>query len=73
MEEIKKEIKICKETNENENTTTQNLWDSVTSNSSLKRKVHSNTSLPQETRETSNKQPNFTPEATGKRTEEPHS
>ena len=28
-EEIKKEIKICKETNENENTTTQNLWDSV--------------------------------------------
>ena len=29
MEEIKKEIKICTETNENENTTTQNLWDSV--------------------------------------------
>ena len=28
-EEIKKEIKICKEMNENENTTTQNLWDSV--------------------------------------------
>ena len=28
-EEIKKEIKICIETNENENTTTQNLWDSV--------------------------------------------
>ena len=28
-EEIKKEIKICKETNENENTTTQNLWDSA--------------------------------------------
>ena len=28
-EEIKKEIKICKETNENENTTTQNLWDTV--------------------------------------------
>ena len=27
-EEIKKEIKICIETNENENTT-QNLWDSV--------------------------------------------
>ena len=30
-EEIKKEIKICKETNENENATTQNLWDSVKS------------------------------------------
>ena len=28
-EEIKKEIKICIETSENENTTTQNLWDSV--------------------------------------------
>ena len=27
--EIKKEIKIFIETNENENTTTQNLWDSV--------------------------------------------
>ena len=28
-EEIKKEIKICIETNENENTTSQNLWDTV--------------------------------------------
>ena len=28
-EEIKKEIKICLERNENKNTTTQNLWDSV--------------------------------------------
>ena len=28
-EEIKKEIKICIETNENEKQTTQNLWDSV--------------------------------------------
>ena len=28
-EEIKKEIKICIETNENENATTQNLWDTV--------------------------------------------
>src|SRR5574341_979859 len=28
-EEIKKEIKICIERNENENTTTQNLWDTV--------------------------------------------
>ena len=28
-EEIKKEIKLCIEMNENENTTTQNLWDSV--------------------------------------------
>ena len=28
-EEIKKEIRICIETNVNEKTTTQNLWDSV--------------------------------------------
>ena len=28
-EEIIKEIKICIEMNENENTTTQNLWDTV--------------------------------------------
>ena len=28
-EEIKKEFKICIETKENENTTTQNLWDTV--------------------------------------------
>ena len=29
IEEIKKEIEICIEMNENENTTTQNLWDTV--------------------------------------------
>ena len=29
IEEIKKETKICIEMNENENTTTQNLWDTV--------------------------------------------
>ena len=29
MEEIKKEIKICIETNKNENMTNQNLWDSI--------------------------------------------
>ena len=38
--------------NENENITTQNLWDSI--KSGAKGKVHSNTSLPQETREKSN-------------------
>ena len=50
---IIEEIKIYIETNENENITTQNLWDSI--KSSAKGKVHSNTSLPQETREKSNK------------------
>ena len=29
IEEIKKKIKICIKMNENENTTTQNLWDTV--------------------------------------------
>ena len=31
IEEIKKEIKICIEMNENENKTTQNLWDTIKS------------------------------------------
>ena len=44
------------------------------SKSSAKGKVHSNTSLPQETRETSNKQPKFTPKANRKRrTKKPQS
>ena len=51
-EEIKKETKICIEMNENKNTTTQNLWDTK---SSAKRKVHSNTGIPQETRKKSHK------------------
>ena len=36
--------------------------------SSSKREVYSDTIIPQETRKTSNRQPNFTPKATGKRT-----
>ena len=39
--------------NENENTTTPNLW--VTVKAVLKGKVHSSTGLPQETRKMSNK------------------
>ena len=38
------------------------------SKSSSKREVYSNIILTQETRKTSNKQPNFTPKTTGKRT-----
>ena len=53
MEEIKKEIKICIEMNENGNITTQNLWDSV--KAVIRGRFHSNTALSQETRETSNK------------------
>ena len=52
-EEIKREIKICIETNENENTTTQNVLDSV--KAVLRGRFLSNTSLPQETGEKSNK------------------
>ena len=36
------------------------------SKSNSKREVYSNTILPQETRKTSNRQPNFTPKTTGK-------
>ena len=36
--------------------------------SSSKREVYSNTILPQETRKTLNRQSNFTPKTTGKRT-----
>ena len=63
-EEIKKEIKICIETNENENTATQKPMGHC--KSSAKGKVHSNTGIPQETRKKSNKQPNSTPKATRK-------
>ena len=51
-EEIKKEIKIWIETNENENTTTQTCG---TVKAVLRGKVHSNTGIPQETRKKSNK------------------
>ena len=43
--------------------TTQNLG---FNKSNAKREVHSNTSLLEDTREISNKQPNFTPKATRK-------
>ena len=52
-EEIKKQIKICIETNEKENTTTQKPVEPC--KSSAKEKVHSNTGIPQETRKKSNK------------------
>jgi len=39
--------------------------------SSANREIHSNTSLPQITRKTSNKQPNFTPKGTRKKNKKP--
>ena len=66
-EEIKKEIKICIETNENENTQPKTYG---ILKSSAKGQVHNNTSLLKETREKSNKQSKFTPKATIKRRNE---
>ena len=63
-EEIKEEIKK-KNPEDNENTTIQNLWD--TENSS-KKEFYSNTSLPQDTRKMSIKQPTCTPKGTKTRT-----
>ena len=63
-EEIKREIKKFLETNDSEN---NNLKPMGCSKSSPKREVYSNTSLPQETRKTSNRKPNFTHIATGQR------
>ena len=64
-EEIKEEIKKYLETNDNENTMIQNLWDAA--KSSFKREVYSNTSLPQEIEKISNKQSNLTPKGTRER------
>ena len=47
---------------------TQQLKPLGCSKSSSKMEVYSNTILPQEVRKTSNRQPNFIPKATGKRT-----
>ena len=52
-EEIKKEIKICIETNENENITTQNQWDTV--KAVLRGRFIAFTGLPLETRKNLNK------------------
>ena len=41
------------------------------SKSSSKREVYNNAILPQETGKTFNRQPNFTPKTTGKRTKKP--
>ena len=62
-QEIKEETKKYLETNDNENTMTQNLWDAAKASKTSKREVYSNTILPQETRNTPNKQPNLTSKA----------
>ena len=68
-EEIKREIKKCQETNDNENH--DNSKPMGRSKNGSKRGVYSNAIPPQETRKTSKGQPNFTPKTTGKRTKKP--
>ena len=64
-EEFKREIKKFLETNDDENTTTQNLWDAA--KAVLRGKFIVIQFYLQKTRKTSNRQPNFTPKITGKR------
>ena len=63
-EEVKREIKKFLETNDNENTTTQNLWDSV--KAVLRGKFIAIQSYLKK-RKTSNRQPNFTHKTTEKK------
>ena len=63
-EEIKREIKKFLETNDNENTTTQNLWDAA--KAVLRGKFIAIQSYLKK-QEKHGIQPNFTPKATGKR------
>ena len=62
---VTEEIKKFLEKNDNENTTTQNLWDAA--KAVLRGKFIAIQSYLKETRKTSNRQPNFTPKITGKR------
>ena len=64
-EEIKREVKKILETNYNENTTTQNLWDAA--KAVLRGTFIAIQSYLKKTRKTSNIQPNFTPKTAGKR------
>ena len=59
-EEIKREIKKFLETNDNENMTTQNLWNAA-------KAVLREYNPTSRNRKTSNRQPNFTPKTTGRR------
>ena len=62
-EEIRKEIKKVLDTNDNENKTTQNIWDSA---KAVVREVHSNTIIPQETGKALNRQSNYSSKVAGK-------
>ena len=67
-EEIKEKIKKYLETNDNENTMTQNLWDAAKAVLRGKFIAIQSYLKKQETRNISNKQPNLTPKAISERT-----
>ena len=60
--EIRKKIRRYLETNKNENTTYQNLWDKKSS----AKKIYSNKNLYSQRRKISNQQSNFTVQGTRK-------
>ena len=64
-EEIKREIKKSLETNNNENTTAQNLWDAA--KAVIRGDFIAIQSYLKKQEKTSNRQPYFTPKTTGKR------
>ena len=63
-QQVTKEIKKFLETNDRKHHNSKPVG---CSKSSSKGEVYSSTILPQETRKTLNRQPNFTPKTTGKR------
>ena len=63
--EIKREIKKFIETNDNENTTTQNLWGAA--KAVLRGKFTATQRYLKKFKKALNRQPNFTPKTTGKR------
>ena len=65
-EEIKREIKKFLEKNDNENMTTQNLWDVAKAVLRGKFKAYNPTSR-NKTKQKLNRQPNFTPKTSRKR------
>ena len=65
IDEIKEEIRKYLETNDNENTTIQNLWDAK--KAVFRGKFIVITGFPQETRKISNKQPTLPPKIIRKR------